>query len=110
MLFYVQGGIVPILFQKKSRFNCIYTLITLLHLALIYFTGVRRSIKDFRPRLDFRKPKTRSLVKSLPNAMYTSPECLKVIKNRDKDANAHYVQEYITEVSDMLGPSCKRKL
>ena len=79
-------------------------------IGLIHFPGLRRSKKDFRPRLDFKKPKTRSLVKSLPNAMCTSPECLKVIKNRDKDANADYVQEYMSEISEKLGPSCKRKL
>ena len=42
--------------------------------------------------------------------MYTSPECLKVIRNRDKDANADYVQEYMSEISAKLEPACKKKL
>ena len=42
--------------------------------------------------------------------MYTSPECLKVIRNRDKDANAEYVSQYMNEIEEKLGPPCKRKL
>ena len=56
---------------------------------------MRRSIQDFRPKLEFQKGKRRSLVKSLPSAMHTSPECLKMIKSRDKDADAEYVEKYM---------------
>ena len=35
-----------------------------------------------------------SLVKKLPNQLYTSKECLSEIKRRDKDANAVYVNEF----------------
>ena len=82
-----------------------------MYIVIIAFAGVRRSIKEFRPKLEFQKGKTRSLVKSLPSAMYTSPECLKMIKSRDKDADADYVKEYMNDVANKLGESsCKRKL
>ena len=82
-----------------------------MYIVIIAFAGVRRSIKDFRSKLEFQKGKTRSLVKSLPSSMYTSPECLKMIKSRDKDADAEYVKEYMNDVANNLGESsCKRKL
>ena len=45
------------------------------------FVGVkRRSIQDFKPKIVLTKPKSRSIVKSLPSSLYTSTECLKLIK------------------------------
>ena len=44
-----------------------------------------------------------SLVKSLPNQMYTSTECLNEIKRRDKDSEADYVNEYLSEIKSMGG-------
>ena len=29
-----------------------------------------------------------------PTTLYTDPECLQIIKERDKDANAAYVKEF----------------
>ena len=75
------------------------------------FAGVRRSIKDFQPKLELQKGKTRSLIKLLPSAMNTSPECLKIIKSRDKDADGDYVKQYMNNVANKLGESsCKMKL
>ena len=42
-----------------------------------------------------------SLVKSLPNQMYTSKECLSEIQRRDKDSEADYVNEYLNEIKSM---------
>ena len=57
--------------------------------AVLMASGVRRSIKDFRPRIVLKpKKQRRLLVKSLPNAEYTSGENLQVIKLRDKDSGA----------------------
>ena len=39
-----------------------------------------------------------SIIKSLPNKLYTSKECLSEIQRRDKDANADYVKQYLKDV------------
>ena len=73
--------------------------------GVILVSGVRRSIKDFRPSIVLKpKKQRRSLVKSLPNAEYTSEENLKVIKLRDKDSGADYVAEYHKEVREHCKP------
>ena len=50
-----------------------------------------------------------SLVKSLPNQMYTSTECLNEIKRRDKDSEADYVNEYLSEIKSMGGKGQGKK-
>ena len=55
-------------------------------------------MQDFKPKIVLTKPKTRSIVKSLPSSLYTSTECLKIIKQRDKDSEADYVKEFMSAV------------
>ena len=63
-------------------------------------------MKDFRPRVVLKTPKVRrSLVKSLPNTEYTSPESLKVIRERDKDSEADYVSEFKEDVRAHISKS-----
>ena len=45
-----------------------------------------------------RKPVTHQF----PTALYTDPECLQIIKECDKDANASYVKEFHSEVNEKL--------
>ena len=42
------------------------------------------------------------IVKSLPSSLYTSNECLKIIKERDKDSEAEYVKEFMSDVAKEL--------
>ena len=43
-----------------------------------------------------RKPVT----DQFPTALSTDPECLQIIKECDKDANASYVKEFHSEVNE----------
>ena len=53
-----------------------------------------------------KTPKVRrSLVKSLPNTEYKSPESLKVIRERDKDSEADYVSEFKEDVRAHISKS-----
>ena len=66
---------------------------------LLFFPGLRRSIKYFWPRVMLKKPTVgRSLVKSLANSENTSPKTLRVIREKDKDAEADYVSEFKEDV------------
>lgn len=63
------------------------------------FSGVKRGIKEFRPKIALHTPKVRRYtVKSLPTKEYTSKECLEIIKEKDKDSDAPYVSEFREEV------------
>ena len=61
-------------------------------------------MRDFFPTIGTptvrrtRKPVT----DQVPTALYTDPECLQIIKERDKDANASYVKEFHSEVNEKL--------
>ena len=61
-------------------------------------------MKDFFPTIGTptvrrtRKPVT----DQFPTALYTDPVCLKIIKQRDKDANASYVKEFYCEINQKL--------
>ena len=59
-------------------------------------------MQDFKSRIVLTKPKTRSFVKSLPSSLYRSTECLKIIKQRDKDSGADYVKEFTSDVAKEL--------
>ena len=73
--------------------------------SLLIILGVRRSIKEFRPRIVLKQKKERrSLVKSIQNPEYTSEESLQVIKLRDKDSGAEYVSQFHKEVRDFCKP------
>ena len=37
-----------------------------------------------------------------PTTLYTDRECLQIIKERDKDANAAYVKEFEAEITQKL--------
>ena len=41
--------------------------------------------------------------------MYTSTECLNEIKRRDKDSEADYVNEYLSEIKSMGGKGQGKK-
>ena len=61
-------------------------------------------MRDFFPTIGTptvrrtRKP----LTDQFPTALYTDPACLKIIKQRDKDANASYVKEFHCEINQKL--------
>ena len=61
-------------------------------------------MRDFFPTIGTptvrrtRKPVT----DQFPMALYTDPECLQIIKECDKDANALYVKEFHSEVNEKL--------
>ena len=37
-----------------------------------------------------------------PTVVYTDPQCLQIIKQCDKDANASYVKEFHSEINQKL--------
>ena len=45
-----------------------------------------------------RKPVT----DQFPTVVYTDPQCLQIIKQCDKDANASYVKEFHSEINEKL--------
>ena len=61
-------------------------------------------MRDFFPKIGnsmmrrTRKPVT----DQFPQAVYTDPQCLQIIKQCDKDANASYVKEFHSEVNEKL--------
>ena len=61
-------------------------------------------MRDFFPTIvtptvrRIRKPVT----DQFPTALYTDPECLQIIKERDKDANASYVKKFHSKVNKKL--------
>ena len=61
-------------------------------------------MRDFFPKIGnptmrrTRKPVT----DQFPTAVYTDPECLQIIKQHDKDANASYVKDFYSEVNKKL--------
>ena len=61
-------------------------------------------MRDFFPTIGTttvrrtRKPVT----DQFPTALYTDPECLQIIKQCDKDANAPYVKDFHSEVNEKL--------
>ena len=61
-------------------------------------------MRDFFPTIG--TPTVRRTRKSVtdqfPTALYTDPECLQIITERDKDANASYVKEFHSEVNEKL--------
>ena len=61
-------------------------------------------MRDFFPKIGnpamrrTRKPVT----DQFPTAVYTDPECLQIIKQCDKDANASYVKDFHSKVNEKL--------
>ena len=61
-------------------------------------------MRDFFPTIGTptarrtRKPVTDQFL----TALYTDPECLQIIKQHDKDANASYVKEFHSEINQKL--------
>ena len=61
-------------------------------------------MRDFFPAIGTptmrrtRKPVT----DQFPTALCTDPECLQIIKQCDKDANASYVKEFHSEINQKL--------
>ena len=54
-------------------------------------------MRDFFPKIGI--PTTRR------TTVYTDPECLQIIKDRDKNANDAYVKEFEAEISQKLSQS-----
>ena len=61
-------------------------------------------MRDFFPTIG--TPAVRRTCKPVsdqfPTILYTDPECLQIIKERDKDANAAYVKEFEAEITQKL--------
>ena len=61
-------------------------------------------MRDFFPKIG--TPAVRRTHKPVsdqfPTILYTDPECLQIIKERDKDANAAYVKEFEAEITQKL--------
>ena len=61
-------------------------------------------MRDFFPKIgtpavkQTRKPVT----DQFPTVVYTDPQCLQIIKQCDKDANASYVKEFHSEINQKL--------
>ena len=69
----------------------------------LFLTGIKRSIKDYMEKPGkgevVKKRNYGSLVKSLPNQMNTSKECLSEIQRRDKNSEADYINGYLNEIN-----------
>ena len=61
-------------------------------------------MRDFFPKIGI--PTTRRTRKPVlaqfPTTVYTDPECLQIIKDRDKNTNDVYVKEFEAEISQKL--------
>ena len=69
-------------------------------MLLIRFTGERKNIWDFFPKINEpveRKPR-KKITDDFPTPDYTDPRCLAIIKERDKQADAPYVKEFHNEI------------
>ena len=67
---------------------------------LVHFTGERKSIKEFFPSINervYKKPR-KKMIDDFPSQEYTDPRCMRLIKERDKDANAPYVKDFHDEL------------
>ena len=67
---------------------------------LVHFTGECKSIKDFFPTINkpvYKKPR-KKMTDDFPSQEYMDPRCMRLIKQRDKDANAGYVKEFHDEL------------
>ena len=64
-------------------------------------------MRDFFPKIGI--PTTRRTRKPVsaqfPTTVYTDPECLQIIKDRDKNANDAYVKKFEAEISQKLSQS-----
>ena len=60
----------------------------------------KKSIKEYFPKIGVppERKTRRSMMDDFPTCVYTNPQCLAVIKKRDKDANAPYVKEFHDEI------------
>ena len=54
---------------------------------------MRKSIKDYCIKPKYEKPERRKVIQKIPSMVYTSPEALKYIKGKDKDANNKEMRE-----------------
>ena len=78
------------------------------YVLLIRFIGNKKTkIGDFFPPLDTeqaKKPRKqrKKLTDEFPSTVYTDPECLAIIKKRDKQANAPYVKQLEKELKEKL--------
>ena len=61
-------------------------------------------MRDFFPTIG--TPAVRRTCKPVsdqfPTTLYTDPECLQIIKERDKDATTAYVKEFKAEITQKL--------
>ena len=57
---------------------------------LVHFTGEHKSIKEFFPTIKepVYKKTSDKMMDDFPSQEYTDPRCMRLIKQRDKDANA----------------------
>ena len=76
-----------------------------LNLLLVWFAlGEKKNMRDFFPKIGTpamrrtRKP----VIELFPTAVYTDPQCLQIIKQCDKDANASYVKDFHKEIKETL--------
>ena len=60
----------------------------------------KKSIKEYFPKIGVppERKTRRSVMDDFLTCIYTDPQCLEVIKKRDKDANAPYVKEFLVEI------------
>ena len=67
---------------------------------LVHFTGERKkSIKEFFPKINepvFKKTR-KKMTDDFPSQEYTDHRCMRLIKERVKEANAPYVKEFHDE-------------
>ena len=67
---------------------------------MVHFTGERKSIRKFFPTMNepvYKKPR-KKMTDDFPSQEYTDPRCMRLIRERDKDADAPYVKEFHDEL------------
>ena len=64
----------------------------------------KKSIKEYFPKIGVPQQNKgrRSVTDQFPTVVYTDPECLEIIKKKDKDSEAAYVKEFHSEINDKL--------
>ena len=63
------------------------------------YLGVKKSIKDYCVRPKYERPERKAAIRKIPSMIYTSPESLAFIREKDKDVNSSYCKEIEAEVA-----------
>ena len=100
---YVGFSCGPVYISQKSWLVCymwVQIYICWFTNLLVHFTGECKSIKEFFSSINepvYKKPR-KKMTDDFKSQEYTDPRCMRLIKERDKDANPPYMKEFHDEL------------